>query len=59
MIFHIKVMDGELNAIPWGHANVPDTLLVMRIAVRVPRAAKGAHGSRHLSTTACQVKTIC
>lgn len=56
MIFHVKVMDGELNATPWGHANVPDTLPVVRIAVGVPRAAEGACGSRHLSTTACREK---
>lgn len=40
MIFHVKVMDGELDAVPRGHANVPDTLLVVRIVVRVPRAGE-------------------
>jgi hypothetical protein len=53
MKLHIKVMDGELNATPWGSAKVPDTLLAVWIAIRISRAAEGACGSRQLSTTTC------
>lgn len=53
VMFHIKVMDGELDTTPWGPADVPDTLLVVGIVERVPRAAEGACDSRHLPTTAC------
>lgn len=49
-------MDGELDATPWGSANVPDTLLVVGIVERVPRAAEGACNSRHLPTTACRTQ---
>lgn len=53
VLFHIKVMDGELDTTPWGSADVPDTLFVVGIVERVPRAAEGACDSRHLPTTAC------
>lgn len=46
VILHFEVMDGELNATPGGCANVPDTLFVGGILVRVPRAAEGASGPR-------------
>lgn len=51
MILHIKVMDGELNATPRGCVNVPDTLPVGGVPVRVAGATEGAHVPRQLSTT--------
>lgn len=54
MILHIKVVDGELNATPSGCVNVPDTLLVGRVPVRVPRATEGTRVPGQLSTTTCE-----
>lgn len=54
MILHIKVMDGELNATPRGCVNVPDTLPVGGVPVRVAGATEGAHVPRQLSTTTCE-----
>lgn len=53
VILHIEVVDDELNATPGSRVNVPDTLLVGGIRVRVPGAAEGAGGPRQLRTTAC------
>lgn len=53
VMFHIKIMDGELDTTPWGSTDVPDTLLVVGIVEWVPRAAEGACDSIHLPTTAC------
>lgn len=54
MILHIKVMDGELNAAPRGCVNVPDTLLVGGVPVRVAGATEGARVPRQLSATTCE-----
>lgn len=51
VIFHIEVVDGELNATPGGGVNVPDTLLVGGVPHRVARATEGASIARQLSTT--------
>lgn len=53
VILHIKVVDGELNAAPRGCANVPDTLFVGGVRVRVSGAAEGAGGPRQFRTTTC------
>lgn len=53
MILHIKVVDGELNAAPRSCADVPDTLFVGGVRVRVPGAAEGAGGPRQFRTTTC------
>lgn len=47
-------MDGELNATPRGCVNVPDTLPVGGVPVRVAGATEGAHVPRQLSTTTCE-----
>lgn len=46
VILHIEVVDDELNATPGSRVNVPDTLLVGGVRIRVPRAAEGAGGPR-------------
>lgn len=47
-------MDGELNAAPRGCVNVPDTLLVGGVPVRVAGATEGARVPRQLSATTCE-----
>lgn len=54
MILYIKVVDGELNATPRGCVNVPDTLLVGGVPIRVPRATEGTRVPGQLSTTTCE-----
>lgn len=53
MVLYIKLMNGDGDAAARAGLDVPHTLPVLWISVRIARTVEGASWSREISTTTC------